>query len=143
MKTKVQNQGGNPALDMKAAVERYNTIVEPVFLNQGFKRVNRKNHILINDTSRVIVFVTSAPSQRGQSNDFKVKIKEYRKQYKGYSPYILFTRDYSEWNSKTVYVETLKRIIRIPNLSGIVTGLGNLTQLLKSTKNGEPLYMIG
>jgi len=138
-----RNQGGNPLLDRKDSMERFTTIVEPVFLRQGFKRMNLRSQILINDETKTIVFVTSSPSQVTQPNDYKVKIKEFRKKYEGYSPYILFTRDYTEWRDKPIYLNTLKKVMAIPNLNGIVTGLGNLTQLLKSSKNSDQLYMIG
>lgn len=136
------NQGGNPLLDRKQAVERFNTIVEPVFLKQGFRRLDKRSHTLINDTSKTIVFVTSAPSQTKTPNDFKERIKQFKKEFEGYSSYVLFTRDYSEWNNKTTYLNILKQVMAIRNISGIVTGLGNLTHMLKSVKSNEQFYII-
>ena len=65
------NSGGNPLLDRRDAIERFNTIVEPVFLNKGFRRLNLRNQILINDETKTIVHVTSAPSQVKTPNDLK------------------------------------------------------------------------
>ena len=57
------NSGGNPLLDREEAIERFNTIVEPVFLKRGFRSLNLRSQILINDETKSIVHVTSAPSQ--------------------------------------------------------------------------------
>lgn len=136
------NSGGNPLLDRKEAVERFNTIVEPVFLKKGFRRLNLRNQILINDETKTIVFVTSAPSQVKTPNDLKQKIKKFNKELEGYSSYVLFTRDYSEWKDKTVYVNTLKRVMSISKLNGVVTGLSNLTQMLTSIESNDQFYLV-
>jgi hypothetical protein len=136
------NSGGNPLLDRKEAVERFNTIVEPVFLKKGFRRLNQRSQILINDETKSIVHVTSAPSQVKLPNDFKQKIKKFNKELEGYSSYVLFTRDYSEWKDKPVYLNTLTQVMGISKLSGVVTGLGNLPQMLKSVESNDRFYLV-
>jgi len=136
------NSGGNPLLDRRDAIERFNTIVEPVFLNKGFRRLNLRNQILINDETKTIVHVTSAPSQVKTPNDLKQKIKKFNKELEGYSNYILFTRDYSEWKDKSVYLNTLKRVMGISKLNGVVTGLSNLTQMLNGIESNDQFYLV-
>lgn len=137
------NSGGNPLLDREEAIERFNTIVEPVFLKRGFRRLNLRSQILINDETKSIVHVTSAPSQVKTPNDLKQKIKKFNKELEGYSNYILFTRDYSEWKNKSVYLNTLKKVMAIPKLNGVVTGLGTLTQVLNKVEANDQFYLVG
>jgi hypothetical protein len=137
------NSGGNPLLDREEAIERFNTIVEPVFLKRGFRRLNLRSQILINDETKSIVHVTSAPSQVKTPNDLKQKIKKFNKELEGYSNYILFTRDYSEWKNKSVYLNTLKKVMAIPKLNGVVTGLGTLTQVLNKVEVNDQFYLVG
>lgn len=137
------NSGGNPLLDREEAIERFNTIVEPVFLKRGFRRLNLRSQILINDETKTIVHVTSAPSQVKTPNDLKQKIKKFNKEFEGYSNYILFTRDYSEWKTKSVYLNTLKKVMAIPKLNGVVTGLGTLTQVLNKVEANDQFYLVG
>ena len=137
------NSGGNPLLDREEAIERFNTIVEPVFLKRGFRRLNLRSQILINDETKSIVHVTSAPSQVKTPNDLKQKIKKFNKELEGYSNYILFTRDYSEWKNKSVYLNTLKKVMAIPKLNGVATGLGTLTQVLNKVEVNDQFYLVG
>ena len=136
------NSGGNPLLDRKEAVERFNTIVEPVFLNRGFRRLNLRSQILINDVTKSIIHVTSAPSQVKLPNDLKQKIRKFNKELEGYSHYVLFTRDYSEWKDKSVYENTLTRVMGISKLHGVVTGLGNLSQMIHSVESNDRFYLV-
>ena len=138
------NSGGNPILDRKAAVERFNNIVEPVFSNRGFRKINKRTQILINDETKSIVHVTSAPSQRKTYNDFKVKVNKFSvKEYKGYSNYILFTRDYNEWTDKDTYQSILKKVMSLPKLKGVSTGLGKLPDVLGNIESNNQFYLIG
>jgi|TARA_R110001606_G_scaffold7539_3_gene33226 hypothetical protein len=137
------NSGGNPHEDAKAAKERFKTIVEPIFLNKNFRRLNKRNQILINDKTKSIVHVTSAPSQRKTYNDFKVKAKKYSlKEYEGYSNYVLFTRDYNEWKDKNTYQSTLKKVMSLPKVNGVATGLGHLTDVLSGIEANDKFYII-
>jgi hypothetical protein len=137
------NKGGNPVLDKKESVERFNKFVEPIFNQEGFCRLNKKSHTLINTNTKSIVITTAAPSQYKFINDIKFKVKEFKKKYEGYSVYILFTRNFEEWSDKTVYMNTLKKTQGVSGLNGIVIGIDKLVKLINSTKNNNILYLIG
>lgn len=142
MKNFNSKSGGNPVEDRREAMIRFNTIVEPVFSNKGFRRLDKRSQILVNHESRSIVHVTSSPSQVKLPNDIKQKMRKLNKQLEGYSHYVLFTRDYSEWKNKTVYENTLTRVLGITKLHGVVTGLNNLTKMLTSVQSGNRFYMV-
>lgn len=132
----------NPFDDSREAVIRFETVVEPTFRNQGFRRLDKRSQILINDTTKSIVFVTAAPSQSKSVGDYTNKVKLFRKQLVGYSSYILYTRDSIEWNDKPTYMNTMKRIMNISNLKGVVSGLDKLPRMISKVKDNSQCYLI-
>lgn len=140
---KTLNAGGNPLQDRKQSVERFKTIIEPVFKTQGFVRLKGNSHMMYNKESNTLLLTTAAPSQTSMPRATKDKIRSLRKIYgNDLKCFLLYTRDYSEWKDKPIYVSTLKYILKIPNLTGVGTGIANLPTIIKSIKNGEPFWNI-
>ena len=137
-----KTKGGNPFEDSREAVIRFETVVEPTFRNQGFRRMDKRSQILINDTTKSIVFVTSAPSQPKLVGYYTNKVKLFKKQLEGYSSYILFTRDSNEWNDKPTYVNIMKRTMNIGGLKGVVSGLDKLPRMISKVKDNSQCYLI-
>jgi hypothetical protein len=142
IKSMLQNGGGNPTEDKKASVERFKTIVEPVLTNQGYQRLKGNSHIMYNPQHNAVVFITSCPSQTKMYSDVKHRIQKLSKQYKSTSNqplsfYVLYTRDYSEWASKEIYITTLRRIMHIGKVVGVGIGLDNMIKFLHKVKNRE------
>jgi hypothetical protein len=140
--TKKMNIGGNPVLDRKPAMKRFNEIVLPVFIKQGYEKM-RNSQILYNQSDNKIIIVTSAPSKIEKFNDLKQKIKSFKKSFgNDVKIFLLFTRNYSEWSDKPIYQNTLQRIFKIGNLNGISVGLNDLESLLYNINRGETFYNI-
>ena len=137
-----KNQGGNPFEDSREAVLRFETVVEPTFRNQGFRRLDGRSQILINDTTKSIVFVTSAPSQGKLIGYYKDKLKKFKKELEGYSPYLLFTRDSQDWNDKPTYVNIMKKTMNISGFKGVVSGLDKLPRMIGKVKENSQCYLI-
>ena len=132
----------NPRMDAQNSIEIFEKMVLPACENQGFYRYNKRSNIMINDSTKTILFVTSAPSQTKQPRYYKSKVKEFKSEYEGYSAYILFTRNKDEWSDKPTYMNTLRKILGLNTLRGVVCGLDNLVTLFDQTKNNSFCFHI-
>jgi hypothetical protein len=138
-----KSTGGNPVLDKEAAVERFERIIEPVFSKEGFTQPDKRSHIMINEDDKTMVVFTSAPSNTKLPRATQQRIRELKKSYKNYVAYVVFTRDYDEWKDKDVYQATMRKVMGIPSVSGVVAGISNITKVLDGIKRREIFYNIG
>lgn len=139
---KTLNAGGNPLQDRKQSVELFKTIIEPVFKTNGFTRLKGNSHTMYNKETNTILLTTACPSQTKMPRATRDRINSLRKIYgKDLKCFLMYTRDYSTWKDKPVYVSTLKSILKITNLTGVGTGISNLPMIVKSIKNGEPFWI--
>ena len=144
LNSKAFNIGGNPKLDREESLERFE-IIKPFLEQLGYKRFNQRDCIFFNEEKKNILVVTSAPSQTKMTNYYKSKLKSLKKELNSeYNCYIYFSRNYSDWSNKAVYVKTLQRIQRGSGVSGIFVGMKNLSEIVNTLKNanGEILYII-
>lgn len=132
----------NPREDAQKSIEIFQKIVLPTFEKEGFYRYNKRSNIMINDGTKTILFVTSAPSQTKQPKYYKSKVKEFKSKYEGYSAYILFTRNKDEWSDKPTYINTLRKILGLNGLKGVVCGLDNLVTLISQTKTNSFCFQV-
>jgi hypothetical protein len=145
MKTKQINVGGNPQEDKREAVERFNRVAKPVLESNGY--IQLKGHTMYNEELNAVVFVTSCPSQIKAKGDMADKIrsmaKEYKKQGLSVPTFsVFYTREYSSWSSKSIYISNLRQIERIGRVVGIGVGLGNLIKFMDKIRTKE-FFRIG
>jgi hypothetical protein len=144
LNSKGLNSGGNPELDRKESMKRFE-VIKPFLEKLGYKRVNQKECVFINEEEKKILAVTSAPSQTKMARFYDGKFKSLQRKLNGkYSCYIYFSRNYDEWSNKTVYISTLKSIQKLSCVSGIFVGLNNLSEIVSTLENttSEILYII-
>jgi hypothetical protein len=147
MKTKQINVGGNPKEDKREAVERYDRVVKPVLESNGYRQLKGNAHTMYNEELNAVVFVTSCPSQIKGKGDMADKIRSMASEYKkrGLSVptfSVFYTREYSSWSSKPIYISNLRRIERIGRVVGIGVGLGNLIKFMDKIRTKE-FFRIG
>lgn len=135
------NKGGNPLLDRQEAVERFTKVVEPILTNQGFQKLKGNSQIMYNPQNNSAVVVTSAPSQVRMYGDLKSKIRLLSKMYGVKDFYILYTRDYSEWKDKEVYISTMRRIMTIGKVKGVGSGIKNIIDFINSMNRSESFWI--
>ena len=135
------NKGGNPVLDRKEAIERFTKVVEPILTNQGFIKLKGNSQIMFNPQTNSAVVVTSAPSQVRMYGDLKSKIRVLSKSYGVKEFFILYTREYSEWKDKEVYVSTMKRIMTIGRVKGVGSGIKNIIDFVNSVNRNESFWI--
>lgn len=135
------NTGGNPVLDRKEAVERFTKVVEPILTNQGFIKLKGNSQIMFNPQTNSAVVVTSAPSQVKMYGDLKSRIRLLSKSHGVKDFYILYTRDYSEWKDKEVYLSTMRRIMGIGRIKGIGAGIKNIIEFINGVNRNESFWI--
>lgn len=137
------SKGGNPTQDRKESMERFKTIIEPIFKGLQFKRLKGNSQFMYNEETNTMLIVTACPSQTNMPRATRDRIKQWRKVYGlNLKCYLLYTRDYSEWESKPTYVSTLRYMMNIKQLNGIGTGLKNLPMFINRITNGELFFAI-
>ena len=137
------NNGGNPLLDRRESMKRFNDIVKPVFTNKGFVKLKGNSHVMYNSEKNSILITTACPSQFKDYSALKTKVTQLRKVYgNDVTIYLLYSRDLSEWSNKPTYMNTLQRIMTIKSLTGIITGLNNLPKTIDKILEREFFYNI-
>jgi hypothetical protein len=123
-------RGGNPLIDRRESMERYSTIVKPILGNKGFEKIKGSSHVMVCHSSKTIVIPKSSPSDTKHVREMKTLVRELRKKYDGYSIYVIFHRDKEEWSGKPIYMNTLRRIMDIKSLNGVICGIDNFIKSL-------------
>lgn len=134
--------GGNPLMDRKESMERFNEMVEPILTKKGFERIKKSSHIMVNENTKTIIISKSCPSDTKHVRETKQLTNELKKQYEGYSVYMFFHRNKEEWMMKEVYVSVLQSIMKNKKLKGIVCGLDALSSSFTDMLSGKLLYKI-
>ena len=69
-------------------------------------------------------------------------IKGFKKQYVGYNVYVFFHRDKQEWIDKPSYMATLRSIMNIKSLNGVICGIDNFAKSLNDICGNQLIYKI-
>lgn len=134
---------GDPINDIKQSKERFNNGVEPCLLNQGFKRLNKREHTMIHHDKKIIMLCMSAPSGTSYPRAKRDLIRELRKKYgKDYIFYLHFNRPRNEWNEKPVYNSLLKQFVSFKSLSGVICGIEELILCIPKIIEKEIFYRV-
>ena len=123
-------KGGNPLTDRKESMERYQTFIKPVLGAKGFEKIKGTSHTMVCHGSKTIVVPKSSPSDTKHVREMRALTRELRKKYDGYSIYVVFHRDKEEWSDKPIYMNTLRRIMDIKSLNGVICGIDNFSKSL-------------
>jgi len=123
-------RGGNPPVDTKESKERYQTIIKPILGAKGFEKVKGNSHIMISHSGKTVVIPRSAPSNTKHKKEMRELVRGLRKKYVGYNVYVLFHRDKQEWFDKPSYMSTLRSIMDIKSLNGVICGVDNFIKSL-------------
>ncbi len=134
--------GGQPLIDRKESMERFNEVVEPILNKKGFQRIKKNGHTMVNDSTKTIIISKSCPSDVKHVRETKQLTNELKKQYEGYTMYMFFHRNKEEWMTKEVYVSVLQSIMKNKKLKGIVCGLDALSSSFTDILSGKLLYKI-
>jgi len=134
--------GGNPLVDRKPSLERFNEIVEPILTKKGFERIKHNGHTMKNDKTKTIIISKSCPSDVKHVRETKQLTNELKKTYEGYTMYMFFHRNKEEWFTKEVYISVLQSIMKNKKLKGVVCGLDALSSSLNDMLDGKLLYKI-
>jgi hypothetical protein len=135
-------QGGNPPVDMKESKERYQTFVKPVLEAKDFQKIKGNSHTMVSHSSKTIIIPRSAPSNTKHKREMRELIKGFKKQYVGYNVYVFFHRDKQEWIDKPSYMATLRSIMNIKSLNGVICGIDNFAKSLNDICGNQLIYKI-
>ena len=139
---KTLKKGGNPLTDSRESIERYQVFIKPVLGAKGFEKIKGNSHIMISHSNKCIIIPKSAPSDYKHRNEIRELIRQLRKTYIGYNVYILFHRDKQEWLDKPSYMGTLRSIMDIKSLNGVICGIDNFVKSLNDICKNELIFKI-
>lgn len=135
-------RGGNPLIDRKESVERFNTVVKPILMAKGFEKQKGASHVMVSESNKTIIIPKSAPSDMKHKREIRALVRELRKKYDGYTIYLVFHRDKEEWCDKPVYMTTLRSILDIKSLNGVICGLDKFIKSLNDICGNKLIFQI-
>ena len=138
----VLKRGGNPSNDRKESVERYRTIIKPILEAKGFEQVKGNSHVMVSHNGKTIIIPKSAPSDVKHIRETKALVRELRKRYDGYCIYVIFHRDFEEWSNKPIYMNTLRRIMDLKSLNGVICGIGKFIKSLNDICSNKVTFQV-